>query len=106
MKTFRYVTYSWDDAKAATRDPVERLVGAGDRALRELLLHFGELGADADLVAHRGRHGIGVHVGELRSAALEANRIRVGNVVADNIHALLELFQGADAGVERSEHNF
>jgi hypothetical protein len=59
--------------------------GRIDRALRELLLHFGQLGADTDLVAHRGRHRIGVHVGELRRAALEANRIRVGDVVADHV---------------------
>jgi hypothetical protein len=67
---------------------VERLARRGDRALAELLLHFRHLRANADLVVHGGGHRIRVHIGELRLALLETDRVRVGNVVADHIEVV------------------
>ena len=39
------------------------------------------------------------------AAVLEAGSVDVGNIIADNIHAGLVVFQSGNAGKERTHHN-
>ena len=103
-----------DDEKAVTLNV--KIVGspAGDvRArigtLNKLILDGGGLDTSSDLngwrAAGRARphlhtaEGLAETVLKNNPAGLEAGRVGVGDVVADDVHFLLQVFHGADAGV-------
>jgi hypothetical protein len=73
---------------AAVDGEVHRVLGRRDVALRELLGHRLQRGADTDLVLARTIERGRVDVGELGPRALGAIGTRVGDVVADDVEVL------------------
>ena len=72
--------------EAATIDAqVQRVVGGGQRTLRELLRNCTHFGADARRDVGNPVHRGGVHIGELGTRCLEADGTGVGNVMADRV---------------------
>ena len=74
---------------------VQRVLGGRDVALRELLRHRRQVGADADRVGARAVQRGGVHVGEFGARRLRAEGVGVGDVVADDLEVLA---RGVESG--------
>ena len=64
---------------------VQRVVGGGQRTLRELLSNCTHFGTDARRDVGNPVHRGGVHISEFGTRCLEANGTGVGNVVADRV---------------------